>query len=238
MKVDLRRWDAVICFGLRRLTAAALALAPWAAGAQTLTFDNASQCGNSSSSFQAGATCATAGFALTPSPSNAGMVITSENGQLFAISSFDVSNGGRRAVVDSRDALGVGSITYWTQTLNIVGTHADGSTVSFAGDISDAATFSTRTLPLDGSFSNLVSLEISSPLALFSQQSFAMTPFGVQLSSEFTQRASGVVFVDNLALTPVAAVPEPSTAALVGIPLLWLALRRRRDAVQRISALA
>jgi hypothetical protein len=235
MNVDLRQWDAVIRFGLRRLTVAALALAPWAVGAQTLTFDNASQCGNSSSSFQAGATCSTAGYALTPSPSNAGMVVTSENGQLFAISSVDVSNGGRRAVVDSRDASGVGSITYWTQTLNIVGTHADGSTVSFAGDISDAATFST--LPLDGSFSNLVSLEISSPLALFSQQFFAMTPFGVQLSSEFTQRASGVVFVDNLALTPVAAVPEPSTAALVGIPLLWLALRRRRDAVQRISAL-
>jgi hypothetical protein len=152
-----------------------------------------------------------------------GTRITSIDGSLFSISSLDVGNGPNR--VDSRNA---NEDVRWSQGLTFTGTYADGTTVTFSFQLDGANGFETVALP--GSFSNLSSLEVRSTAAVRQVTTLNMNG---QATGGFNQFAPGTAFLDNVALTSsaVTPVPEPSTVALLGLPLavmLFTARRRQR----------
>jgi hypothetical protein len=241
-----------------RIAEAALALAaalPFVSSAQTLTFDDVvpdfagssiSNCFSSAPVFVASqGPCAdrltTQGYTLTTAtgasapyaflspvrpdlyPSNGGAAlfidsvvaaeqdyvsISRSDGALLSLQSFDFAEFNA-------------SVNFEPYALQVTGVQADGSTVaqSFVFDLQydgAGAVADYQSATLSASFQNLASARfqvIADPFC--TGECFAPADFSI----------------DNVALSPVAAIPEPGTAALMLLPLAMLAAlaRRRRQ---------
>jgi hypothetical protein len=136
------------------------------------------------------------------------LAINRSDGGLLSLRSFDFAEFGA-------------SVNFEPYALQITGVKADGSTVtqSFVFDLQydgAGAVADYQSATLSASFQDLLSARfqvIVNPLC--TGECFAPADFSL----------------DNLVLSPVAAIPEPSSAALMILPLMMLAaLSRRRQA--------
>lgn len=131
--------------------------------------------------------------------------ISRSDGGLLALQSFDFAEF--NAVVN-----------FEPYALQLTGVKADGSTVSqsFLFDLlydGAGAVADYQSATLSASFQDLASARfqvIADPFC--TGECFAPADFSL----------------DNLALSPVAAIPEPGTAALMLLPLAWFAVTARR----------
>jgi hypothetical protein len=239
-----------------RITAAAVLALPVVCSAQTLTFDDitpdfpfsaTSNCFSSAPVFVATqGPCAdrllTQGYTLTTAtdttapvaflsprrpdayPTNGGaalfvdsvvaaepdyLSISRSDGGLLSLQSFDFAEFGA-------------SVNFEPYALQVTGVKADGSTVSQsflfdlqydgAGPVADY-----QSAALTASFQDLLSARFQVIVDPFcTGECFAPADFSL----------------DNVALSPVAAIPEPSTAALMLLPLAMLAAMARRRRLQ------
>jgi hypothetical protein len=242
----------------RVIAHAALALAamlPWVCSAQTVTFDDVvpdfpgssiSNCFSSAPVFVATqGPCAdrltTEGYTLTTATGASGPVAflspqrpelypTNGSAALFVDSivaaeqdylSISRSDGGLLSLQSFDFAEFGASVNFEPYALLVTGVRADGSTVSqsFLFDLQydgAGAVADYQSAALPASFENLASARfqvIVDPLC--TGECFAPADFSL----------------DNLALSPVAAIPEPSSFALMLLPLAMLAAvaRRRRQ---------
>jgi PEP-CTERM motif len=202
---------------------AASCLAAVQAHASTLTFDNNAGC--ASSSAQPGA------YALGQAGTSANTACAyQDQGLSFAALSRPVSKGNR---VNSRSAV---QDTMWSQSLILKGTYANGTTVSFSLAFDGNSGFQTVALP--GSFANLSNLEVLSTPGVLNVTTFDGNG---RANGGLTQVAAGTASLDNVnfTTTTVTAVPEPSTVALFGLPLLAvLATARRRNRLAKDAEVA
>lgn len=160
-----------------------------------------------------------------PDPRSFSTTLATTDNSTFSMSSFDASNGPRvsRTIGDPL-APGGAQFESWSQSLLVTGTRADGTTVTATLFFNNDADFQTLALP--GSFSDLVSVNFYSDQA-------------VLVNSSFNLFVGGNFSLDNINVTSnvVTAVPEPSTFALLGFPLLAMAgtAWRRKRAERRAA---
>lgn len=241
----------------RLIAQAALALAaalPLVCGAQTVTFDgivpefpgsSISNCFSSAPVFVASqgpcaAQLTTQGYTLTTatgtsapfaflSPVRPDLYPTNGSAALFIDSitaadqdylSISRSDGGHFSLRSFDFAEFNAAVNFEPYALRVTGVAADGSTVSqsFVFDLKydgAGAVADYQSATLSASFENLVAARwqvIADPFC--TGECFAPADFSL----------------DNLALSPVAAIPEPSSLALMLLPLALLAAAARRRA--------
>jgi hypothetical protein len=241
---------------IRVIAVAALAL-PWFCSAQTLTFDDVvpdfpassiSNCFSSAPAFVATqGPCAdrltTQGYTLTTATGDSGPVAflsprrpaaypTNGGAALFVDSvvaadqdylSISRSDGGLWSLQSFDFAEFGASVNFEPYALQVLGVRADGATVSqsFLFDLQyDGA----------GAVADYQSATLSA-----SFQDLASARFQVIIDPSCTGEcfAPADFSIDNIALSPVAAIPEPGTAALMLLPLAMLAaMARRRQRAQ------
>jgi hypothetical protein len=245
---------SLLSFARGTLAAVALAvtcLLPGVAAADTLTFDDPQSCGSNGSLLVSfGSTCTTQGltFASASVPFRGQTItISAANGGLFTVSAFDGGNGlpARTGLTSAqlREPAVAGSgfeSLDWGQTITFTGTRADGTTTTFSYNNYTP----NQTFTLGPSFSELVSLQVSTGGTVVQVSTFSVDPAGFYRNTGGFNLfpGGGVTPIDNLQVNVVAAVPEPSTYALFAVPLAFLVLwqrRRQRGAeltLQRVPA--
>jgi hypothetical protein len=138
------------------------------------------------------------------------LAISRSDGGLLSLRSFDFAEFGA-------------AVNFEPYALQVTGVKADGSTVaqSFVFDRQydgAGAVADYQSAALSASFQNLASARFQVVVDPFcTGECFAPADFSL----------------DNLALSTVAAIPEPSSAALMLLPLVMLAARARRRALSQ-----